>query len=107
MIERRTGRGAFTSADQSNLAEIIPFGCIRKDQLAAGIMLADLDEADPYEIKGVGRVPLVEDHLAWGVAHQLNLLAQVVDELVAYAGKDGNSSQVSFERAQTIIVLEF
>ena len=83
MIQGRAGRRTFASAQQSNFTEVVSFGKISKHQLAAGILLAHLDEPDADEIEGIGKISLVKYDLAGRVAHQFYLLAQIVNKLMS------------------------
>ncbi len=81
MIKGGTGSTALACAQQPDFPEIISLGKIGEHELTSGIFLADLHKTYADKIKGIGQVALPEDDIARGVAHQLHLRAQIINEL--------------------------
>ena len=59
----------------------------------------DLHEPEAHQVERVGRVALPDDHLARRVAHQLDAVAQVVDEVRRASTRTPARSGVRLERA--------
>ncbi len=94
------------SPSRPDLAEISAAAQIGQHQFAARMRLRHLHESDANQVEAVGDVALAADHVALGVAHQLHLIAQQVDELGRQRGEHRDAAQMVVERALAIVGVE-
>src|SRR5262249_54521052 len=106
VIQRGARGDSRAAAQQADLPEVGAAPEVGDDHLPAGKRLADLHEADSDQIEAVGGLPLAADHLAGIHAHQLDVIAQTVQELVGEAGEDGNPAQVGFQSPLPILAVD-
>ena len=106
VIERGAGGGTDTAAEQTDFTEIVAARDVSENQFAAGIVFGNLHEADANEVEAVGGIALARDDLAGGIADEFDAVLEVVDEVGRELGKHRNASEVGFQGAAAVILIE-
>src|SRR5579864_6872625 len=68
--------------------------------------LGHLHETDANQVEAVGEIILMADDFALGIADQVYLAPQAVDEILAETGEHGHRAQMIVEGAAAVVVLD-
>jgi len=106
VIQRTAGRDAGRAGQEGHFAKVGAASEIGEDQVAAGTMLGDFDEAEAHEIKAVGRLALAADDLSRRKSQKFDPIAEMVDEVGSQRGEQRHAAQVRIERALAVVAIE-
>ena len=106
VIERSAGRHARAVQQERHLAEVAALGEIGQHNVAAGMLLRDLHEAQAHQVEAVGCIALLADDLSRQVADEFDALLEVGDEVRRERRQHGNALQVRIQRALLVGALQ-